>query len=158
MLGYLLVAACSMAPAGAPIPLEGPAPEMEALAGTWTGRYWSDRGQGGGHGSIEFRLEPGNARGRVEMHLAPGLRHGDDPEQHLARRTCTTIDIEFVRLDAGGLRGTLAPYWSPECDCRVLSVFEGRRDGHRITGTFLTRREGGGQVESGRWLVERATR
>jgi hypothetical protein len=59
-------------------------------------------------------------------------------------------------VEAGAIRGTLAPYWNPACDCRTVSVFEGVLDGSRISGTFVTRRESGEVVlSSGRWRVER---
>ena len=152
--------ACARPPAGAPVPVEGGAGELAALAGSWSGRYWSDRGQGKGHGTIVFHLEAGadTARGEVEMTLAPALHlYGEAAEeQELARRPCTTIDIAVVRLESGMIRGTLAPYWSPACDCRVVTVFEGARAGERITGTFVTRAEAGGAVLStGKWRVDR---
>jgi hypothetical protein len=155
-----LLAACGVPPAGAPVPVEGGASELAALAGSWTGRYWSDRGQGKGHGTIVFHLEPGadTARGQVEMTFAPALHlYGESgDEQELARRPCTAIDIAVVRLESGTIRGTLAPYWSPACDCRVVTVFEGTRDDERITGTFVTRGEAGGAVlATGRWRVDR---
>lgn len=155
-----LLAGCGKADPGAPVPVEGSPPELVSLAGSWTGRYWSDRGQGKGHGTIRFDLAAGadTAHGQVEMTFAPALRlYGEGgAEQELARRPCTTIDIAVVRVELGAIRGTMAPYWHPACDCRVSSVFEGRLQGSEITGSFVTRRESGGAVLStGRWRVER---
>ena len=132
----LALAGCHMAPAGAPVPVEGPETALAGLAGTWAGRYWNEDGQG--HGTILFDLAAGadTARGQVEMTFAPALRlYGEG---------------------AGAIRGTLAPYWNPACDCRTVSVFEGVLQGSRISGTFVTRRESGEVVlSSGRWRVER---
>ena len=157
-IGLLMLAGCRMPPAGAPIPLEGGERELAALAGSWTGGYRSDRG--GGHGTIVFHLKAGadTARGQVEMTFAPALElYGDEVACELPREPCTTIDIAVVRVEDGTIRGTLAPYWNPACDCRTVSVFEGRRTDGRIAGTFVTGREGGEAVLStGRWQVERA--
>ena len=157
----LAFAACRTAPAGAPVPLEGPPAELLELAGSWAGSYRS--AGGGGHGTIAFTLRAGadTARGQVEMTFAPALElygaeaaAGSPPP-----RPCTAIDIAVVRVEDGGIRGTLAPYWNPACDCRTVSVFEGRRTGERIAGTFVTRREGGQAVlAGGRWQVERGGR
>jgi hypothetical protein len=158
-LALLVLAGCGVAPAGAPVPLEGKESELAALAGSWTGRYRNARG--GGHGTITFRLDAGadTARGQVEMTFAPALElYGEKAGgRELPRQPCTTIDIAVVRVEEGTIRGTLAPYWNPACDCRTVSVFEGRRTDGRIAGTFVTRREGGEAVLStGRWQVERA--
>lgn len=160
-LALLALAACRPAPPGAPVPVEGPAPELVELAGSWSGSYRNARG--GGHGTIAFDLQAGSdtARGQVEMTFAPALAlYGDEAAAGTPpRRPCTTIDIAVVRVEDGGIRGTLAPYWNPACDCRVVSVFEGRRTGERIGGTFVTRRDGGEAVlSSGRWQVERGVR
>ena len=156
-LGLLALAGCRMTPAGAPIPLEGSASEVAALAGTWTGRYRSDRG--GGHGTIAFTLGAGTdtAHGRVDMTFAPALAlYGESAVRELPRQPCTAIDIAVVRVADGSIRGTLAPYWNPACDCRAVSVFEGRLTGGQLGGTFVTTREGGdAALSTGRWQVER---
>ena len=157
-IALLALAGCRMTPAGAPIPLEGPAGEVAALAGSWTGRYRSDRG--GGHGTIAFTLGAGadTAHGRVDMTFAPALElYGESAEvRELPREPCTAIDIAVVRVADGTIRGTLAPYWNPACDCRAVSVFEGRLAGDRLSGTFVTSREGNdAPLSTGRWQVER---
>lgn len=152
------LAGCGGPGPGAPVPVEGAPPELVSLAGTWDGRYWNDRGQGKGHGTIRFQLAAGadTARGRVEMTFAPELRLYREGGDELSRSPCTSMDIAIVRVELGTIRGTLAPYWHPRCDCRVLTVFEGALREDRIEGTFVTRREGGGAVLStGRWRVER---
>jgi hypothetical protein len=94
------------------------------------------------------------------MTFVPALElYGEEGgARELPRQPCTTIDIAVVRVEDGSIRGTLAPYWNPACDCRTVSVFEGRRTDGRIAGTFVTRREGGEAVLStGRWQVERGS-
>lgn len=155
----LAAAGCRMGPAEAPVPVEGSERDLAALAGTWSGSYHADGGSG--HGTIVFHLLAGadTARGRVEMTFAPALElYGEAPGQHdLARRPCTAIDIAIVRVEGPVLRGTLAPYWNPACDCRTVSVFEGELAGNVIAGTFSTRRESGGTpLFAGRWRVDRS--
>jgi hypothetical protein len=152
--------ACGVPPAGAPVPVEGSAAEIETLAGSWSGRYWSDRGRSTGHGAIRFVLAEGadTARGQVEMTFSPELHlYGEQAERdELQRSPCTTIDITLVRVQADSVRGTLAPYWNPACDCRTVTVFEGRLTDGTVSGAYVTRREGGGApMATGRWTAER---
>ena len=155
-----LLVGCGAPPPGSPVPVEGLRSDRDALAGTWNGRYWSDRGRGKGHGTIHFVLRPGadTARGQIEMTFVPELElYGERAEAcDLARRPCTTVDIDVVRVEGGSVRGTLAPYWNPGCDCRAVSEFAGRLDAGSLTGSFVTRRESGGEpISSGRWVAER---
>lgn len=156
LAGMLLIPACRAAPPGGPVPVEGAPAE---LAGDWSGSYRRDDGEG--RGTIAFLLRPGTdtARGQVEMTFAPALRiYGDEAERcDLARRPCTTIDIAVVRVAGDTVRGTLAPYWHPGCDCRAVSEFTGAIAGAQISGRFVTRRESGGtEIGAGSWSVTRA--
>jgi hypothetical protein len=66
------------------------------------------------------------------------------------------LDVAVVRLSGARLRGTLAPYWDPDCDCRTHTVFEGELTGDSIAGTFSSRRESTNMpLLTGRWLVVR---
>ena len=157
--GLVLAVACArMTPAGAPIGLEGPRQGLAALTGTWAGSY---RSQGNaGYGRISFELTEGadSARGYVEMDFSPALRlYGETADGgDLRRQPCTRLDISVVRVSADSLRGTLAPYWNPACDCRTRTVFEGRLQGSRIAGVFTTLLGSGDSVvAAGRWVAER---
>ncbi len=161
LLLLALLAGCRVVPAGAPVPVTGANPDLAELAGRWAGRYWTDAGQG--HGTITFALAAGadTARGQVEMTFAPALRlYGEVADgADLSRRPCATLDIAVVRVQGASIRGTLAPYWNPTCDCRTVSVFDGEIAGARISGTFVTRREGAdAALWSGRWQLEREGR
>jgi hypothetical protein len=69
---------------------------------------------------------------------------------------CTTVALTLVRVEQDGVRGTMAPYWDPDCDCRAHTVFEGKISGDSITGTFSSRRESSGpRLLTGEWRVER---
>ena len=153
-----LVGACGTITPAAPVPLEGSRAALDSLSGDWKGAY-----QGSGasrHGVLRFSLRPGadTAYGEVEITFARTLRlYGDPPDESLPRSPSYVIDIELVRIDAGGIRGALEPYWDPDCECWTLTVFEGRliRPG-RVEGTFTSRPAPDGPVQlSGRWEAQR---
>jgi hypothetical protein len=158
----LALQGCHPATPGGAVPLEGSPADLSAIAGVWTGRYWSEGT--GRHGTITFRLRAGadTARGQVEMTFSPSLRlyPSDCPagEMPAPRPPCTVIDIAVVRVHGGLVRGTLAPYWDPDCDCRTATVFEGKLAGDHISGSFTSRRDRGPVVEvTGRWLADRGS-
>lgn len=158
MLVVLWSSACGISrPAPAPVPIEGSVSDVVALAGRWSGRYWSEEEVR--HGALTFRLREGSdtAYGEVEMSFAPALRlYGESSEEPLPRTPCTTLDIAVVRVAATTVRGTLAPYWDPDCDCRTRTVFEGVVIGDSIAGTFSSRRESWEMpLLTGRWFAVR---
>jgi hypothetical protein len=162
----IVVSSCRMIPPAPPVPVQGIDADIRLLAGQWTGRYWSQAT--GRHGTIRFKL-PEHADtgfGEVEITFSPSLRLAreasrfDDPKQWAAEEVdpgrSTVIEITFVKVEAGQVRGTMIPYWDPECDCRTRTVFEGRRTGNRITGTFTSRRESTDRRPLiGQWQVDR---
>jgi hypothetical protein len=158
MRGAMLLAALTMACAPrstpGPVPVEGP---REALSGEWDGKYWT--ADSSRHGTLRFRLRPGadTAYGEVEMTFSRALRlYGDRPDEDLPRHPCTTIDIAVVRLEGPKIRGTLVPYWDPDCDCRTLTVFEGELAGDRVRGSFTSRTGPDAPPRlRGHWLAER---
>jgi hypothetical protein len=131
---------------------------LDSLSGDWEGTY---RASGASrHGVLRFSLRPGadTAYGEVEITFARALRvYGDPPEESLPRSPGRVIDIALVRLAADTIRGSLAPYWDPDCECRTLTVFEGRlTDSGRVEGTFTSRPAPDGPVQlSGRWVADR---
>jgi hypothetical protein len=156
-IGLLLTAACGMSPAPAPVPVEGAQADLASLAGQWSGRYW---GEGESrYGTVTFSLRAGadTARGEVHMTFAPALRvYGEPKDDPLSRTPCTTIGIAIVRVQGSTVRGTLAPYWDPDCDCRTRTVFEGEVLGDSIAGTFTSRREvESAPVLQGHWFAVR---
>jgi hypothetical protein len=159
--GALLIAlagGCGILPRAEPVPVEGSRAQLDSLSGDWKGTY---RASGAGrHGILRFSLRPGadTAYGEVEITFASALRlYGDPPEEPLPRSPCRVLRIAFVRLAAGAIRGTLAPYWDPDCECQTVAVFKGRLTGRdRVEGTFNSRRAPEGPaLLSGRWVAER---
>jgi hypothetical protein len=153
-------AACHTPSRPAPVPLEGSRGDLSALAGTWTGEYWSE--MSGRRGRVEFRLRSGadTAYGEVEMMFSPALRVYDDESRDpaLHREPCTVIDITVVRIAQRKIRGTLAPYWDPDCDCRARTVFEGELVGDHVAGTFTSRRDADSIPVTGDWFANRSTK
>jgi hypothetical protein len=160
-LGVLaLLAACHAGPQATPVPVEGTPSDLSALTGTWIGSYRSE--VTGRHGSVTFRLRAGEdtARGEVEMTFSPALalygqtRPAD--EQPAGGEFCRTIDIAIVRVKGNQIRGTLAPYWDPDCDCRTRTVFEGEVGREHIAGRFTSQREtDAAHPVTGEWFADR---
>ena len=167
-LSLILITAlsCSRIEPAAPVPVQGSEAERSALAGDWSGRYWSK--ETGRHGIIRFRL-PEHADtgfGEVEITFSPSLslaRAGaaaddfkDYSADELSPEPSTVIDIKMVLVQGGQVRGTMAPYWDPDCNCRVRTEFEGRLSGDEIAGTFNSRRESSDRRKlAGEWRVDR---
>jgi hypothetical protein len=140
------------------VPVEGSGGDLEALAGEWSGEYWSpDTGRSG---SIVFRLSsatgaaegdvvmvPRGAAGPVQAYDgADGVRKALDPQP---------LGIRFVHVAGGALHGDLEPYRDPECGCPLGTTFHGEVRGDRIEGTFVTRGPPGHADSTGRWSVRR---
>jgi hypothetical protein len=154
----VLALACGVQAPPAPVPIEGPRPQLDSLSGDWSGTY---RASGASrHGVLRFSLRPGadTAYGEVEMTFVRTQQlYGDPPEESMPRTPCRVLDIALVRMDEGTVRGTLAPYWDPDCQCQAVALFEGRLTGpDQVEGTFTSHRAPDGPVLlSGRWMAER---
>lgn len=149
---------CRTAPAPGPVPVQGTREAVSALAGEWTGRYWSKAT--GRHGTIRFDLpeQADTGFGEVEITFSPSLHllHHETEENKYEPKPCTVIDITLVRVEDGRVRGSMAPYWDPDCDCRARTLFEGKISGDRITGTFTTQRASTDRrLLNGEWLAAR---
>lgn len=119
------------------VEVKGGDPELARLAGSWEGDYQGN--ESGRSGPIQFALELGR-------HTATGevLMGGETP-----------LKIEFVSVDKGKIKGTIAPYTDPTCSCEVETSFLGTLSSDAIDGTFETRVGATGQVQTGSWRVER---
>jgi len=160
--------ACHAATRGEPVPVQGTYEARSELAGEWGGRYWM-KGTGR-HGIIRFRMpeHADTAVGEVEMTFSPAIdaaHSGSTADEYVHERWADRVeprpnpylDIRVVQIEANRVRGTIAPYWDPDCDCRAETVFEGQISGNRIRGTFTTRRASSDRrVFTGEWRVERA--
>jgi hypothetical protein len=157
LLGVALVfAGCAYNPS--PVPLEGPASEIAALAGTWEGTYTGRQSQRSGTISLTIRPGKDTAFGDVLMENPMGQpivawdvasgehsRHSRGPQ---------LLVIEFVGIHEDYVEGVMEPYIAPDCQCTVNTVFQGRRLGEEIEGEFVTRGPYG-LYQTGTWKVRR---
>ena len=158
LLILLTSSACRITPPAAAVPVQGAHEDVQVLSGEWSGRYWSRTI--GRHGTIRFVLpeHADTGYGEVEITFSPSLHllreagTKDEPTPD----TCTVLDIKLVRVEGNRLRGTMAPYWDPDCDCEARTTFEGRISGDRIDGTFSTQRASSDRrILTGKWQATR---
>jgi hypothetical protein len=158
LAGIMFGSACRMIPPAPPVPVQGTLDDLRVLSGEWSGSYWSK--VTGRHGTIRFSL-PEHATtglGEVEITFSPSLRllRAASATDELQPKPSTVIDIRLLRVEGSRVRGTMAPYWDPDCDCRARTVFEGKISGDRITGTFSTQRASSDRrILTGQWQAIR---
>ena len=149
----LTLAGCASAPPP-PIAVTGTPSSVARIAGRWVGDYrLADASR---HGVVLFDLKPGEdfATGSVIMQPA-SLTNVNSlaPRGDLPHPQGSELTVRFVEVANGMVRGELEPYVEPECACRVVTVFEGRRRGDRIEGTFIIRNTVTGETKAGDWRV-----
>lgn len=149
--------ACASVPE--PVPVVGDPVELGRLAGEWGGEYQG--ATSGRSGSIVFNLAAGADTAFGDVVMIPRDRRESrlpvqDPSAGLPTpRTPEVLSIAFVRATDGGLSGRLTPYRDPDCDCMLLTQFQGRIRGDVIEGTFTSTPDGGGAIQTGKWKVSR---
>ena len=155
--GALAVSAC--ASKSSPVPVLGSVEELAAVCGVWVGEYQDASSTRAG--SIRFSLEAGSdtASGDVLM-IAPGRdrsftpqadRYRDAPRRESPRR----LMISFVRITQGRIQGRLEPYYDPECDCTVETVFIGKLSDDLLEGTYQSYLGGRSSPRTGQWRAAR---
>jgi hypothetical protein len=145
-----------------PVPLIGDS-SVKALVGNWAGDYSSS--ETGRAGSITFSLasERDTAYGDVTMiprtHVTPIQTSQQQAPVVAGQNQFATepLAIRFVRLEGGTVSGRLAPYTDPQCECRVVTTFQGRLTSNdTIEGTYDTRGASfDHQPSAGKWKVTR---
>jgi hypothetical protein len=65
------------------------------------------------------------------------------------------LTINFVEIVGGKVKGELTPYWDPEMQRRMYTIFEGIVQGDTILGTFESRMEQSPIYFYGQWKVSR---
>ena len=137
--------------------------DLNPLVGEWRGNYSS--AETGRSGTIAFTLRAGEASAsgnivmipRADSLLTPAER---ELVSNVSAPGSSVLTIHFVRKEGGNLSGTLDPYRDPECNCPVITTFQGSfRDARTIEGTFSTvPSQPGHNVTGGRWKVTRVKR
>ncbi len=154
-----LLVACS-SPPQTPVPLVGSAGDVAALSGQWEGSYSS--ATTGRSGSISFTLTAHGDSAYGDVVMVPRgfgrpLQAWDRPpvDPGVAQPRAQVLTISFVRVAAGRVTGTLAPYADPETGLKLFTMFDGRLQGDAIDGTYRTRGPGLTEPQTGQWKVTR---
>lgn len=143
------------------VPLQGDRADLQALAGEWVGEYSGADSRRIGSITFVISARGDSSAGDVLMEAAvPGerLQHIDPARDHMEHaRTTELLDIRFVAVAGGQVRGEMEPYLAPDCRCTVRTTFTGRVDGDAVRGTFVT--VGAGiDAQRGTWHVRRLAR
>lgn len=154
-LFLVVLAACASSPSN--VPLAGSAADVRQLTGEWIGDYRGDAS--GRSGSISFTLRAANDSAFGDVVMVPsGAGRPIAPWRSagaaVGRPAPEVLTIRFVRIQAGRVNGTLAPYADPETGAQLVTTFTGELKGDTIEGTFTTRLPSG-ETQTGRWMVQR---
>lgn len=156
----VILAACSSAPPPPPVSVDANQKDLNAMAGDWSGQYFS--GDTGRTGSIRLNLnaEAGAVSGTLLMFpkgrssaMEPANRQGSPSTG--APRGGQPLSIRFIVIEDGVVSGTLEPYKDPDCDCFLSTTFTGRVHGDVIEGSFVSHGGPGRTTQDGRWKVTR---
>jgi hypothetical protein len=131
----LVTAACAWK--STPVVMLGPADDISALAGEWSGEYRSDAAQRSG--TIWFKLDAARdtAFGDVLMIPRDRMMPPQPSAPEVWRDHTQVLTIKFVRVEGGQLTGAIDPYPSPEDGTLLLTVFRGALKGDRVEGEFM---------------------
>ena len=158
----LLAAAFGCAVKQPPVKVVGPAHDVAAIAGHWSGEYGSPAT--GRTGTIDFTTTArGDSASGVVVMIPAGfaqpLRPWRDPAltgQEPSAATPSMLTITLVWVKGDRISGSLAPYADPETGARLYTAFEGRLVADTISGTFSTGEGSAATTEpTGTWRVVR---
>jgi hypothetical protein len=143
------------------VPVVGPAHEVAALAGHWSGEYGSPLT--GRRGTIDLTVTgQGDSASGVVMMIPAGfgqpLRAWRDPALVAEPRSSATpspLTIRLIWVEGNLVTGVMAPYADPQTGDRLITTFEGRLAGDTIAGTYVTHPGPAPGGETGRWVVTR---
>ena len=155
----LALAACAVSPP--PVPVVGPAPDVAALAGHWSGEYGSPLT--GRSGTIEFTVAAqGDSASGVVVMIPAGFGHPlqpwTDPVAEAGRGsppTPSSLTIRLVQVKGKRVTGSLTPYRDPETGAQLITTFEGGLAADTIAGTFTTHPGAPEDRPTGHWRVTR---
>lgn len=159
LLFMSLIIFCWACQSSNPVRLYGDQVDWKFLAGEWKGEYFSkDTGRSG---TIEFTLIADENKAFGDVLMIP--RGSNEPYHPIDYRDGAEVDprlpqlltIRFVEVIGGKVRGELSPYWDPEMQRRMVTIFEGIVKDDTIEGTFESRLEQSPIYFYGQWKVFR---
>src|SRR5262245_45774862 len=121
----VLIAAAGCTTMPPPVPVVGARSDVSALAGTWSGDYWSP--VTGRNGAISFQLAAGADTAVGDVLMLPG-RIPHATASHAGGSPAPapkSLSIAFVRAAGDSVFGYLDPYDDPDCDCVLITKFAG---------------------------------
>ncbi|HEU0036295.1 MAG TPA: hypothetical protein VFQ53_37035 [Kofleriaceae bacterium] len=120
------------------VAVRGDDSDLVKLAGEWEGEYQGL--ESGRAGKVRFSLQLGRHTAEGEVFM--GAPDGKVP-----------LKIQFVQVAGGELKGTIAPYTDPNCNCQVETSFMGRLANDTVSGRFETKIQD--RTQTGSWRVTR---
>ena len=131
------------ATSGSSVAVEGNDLDVSLLAGRWEGTY--EGTSSGRKGTVSLELSAGNrvAEGKVMMNAL------NEPNNAPA------LEIKFMQIGGRKLKGTIAPYNDPRCNCTIETEFTGTMSGDTISGTFASGQQGKEKQPAGTWTATR---
>lgn len=137
LLSIAMLAAAACGGGQKEIAVQGSDKDLANIAGEWEGEYKGN--ESGRSGPVTFNLLVGS-------HIAEG---------QVVMGGATPLKVEFVKIEQGKVKGTIAPYTDPQCSCQVETTFLGIVGDGSINGTFESKLGGTDKVQSGTWNVTR---
>jgi hypothetical protein len=133
LVAVVVVAACGGGQKE--VAVKGTDSELVKIAGDWEGEY---QGRDSGRkGPVRFSLQLGRHTAEGEVFMGGA----------------TPLKIQFVEIEGGQLKGTIAPYKDPNCSCEVQTTFLGTLANDTVSGTFETRVKE--SVQTGTWTIRK---
>ena len=136
-LSFALLAVAACGGSQKDIAVQGKDKDLVNVAGDWEGEYKGN--ESGRSGPVTFSLQVGS-------HIAEG---------QVVMGGATPLKVEFVKVEGGKVKGTIAPYTDPQCSCEVQTTFLGIVGEGAINGTFESKLGATGPVQTGTWNVTR---
>ena len=161
MVAVLAMAALGCRYRAEVVPIWGDPGGLLSLAGEWTGDYSSADSHRRGTIIFSITARGDSAFGEVLMvsdaeDVSP--RPADLLESHSRHATSAEIlNIQFVRVADGRIRGELESYIAPDCECPVTAVSTGTVDADAVSGVYRTTTDWGGR-QGGIWRAVRTRR
>lgn len=158
------LAACGRAavePPGAPVPVQGEAPDVARLAGRWAGEFHADSGDRQGKIAFALAVDSDTAFGRITLGAAAPAGHCVDParpQRYMEISEPIVLQIQALATARGSVGGWMRPHEDPTLGCWVATWFEGRMVGDTLAGVYFSQPANGDPIRAGTWWVARVSR